>query len=254
MKKRILSFVLLISILSSVFTGFQATVSAAKAEEPVVIEELYCYYADNKVVAEVDFKTIKESGVVYLAVYDGARMLVAKQETFTTEKLEKTIEIPDIYENYIGYQAKVFCFGGENSIKPIAVPASVEIAEYEAEIIRRLRAVSREITPCIDRNAENSVYSQFTSQERALLKTIKPCIDDAVENHADELTPDFIKNYYETEISEVHAIYDEMVDQGKDDAFIANLARYFTTRNLIWLAETLGIDVEKFGIDKSKYL
>ncbi len=253
MKKKILSFVLIISILSSLFTAFHM-VSAAETELPVGISELYCYYADNKVTAELDFEFVNEAGVVYLAVYDGAKMLTAKQETFSKDELEKTIEIPDIYENYIGYEAKVICFGREYSLKPIAIPASIEITEYEAEIVRRLRAVSREITPCIDRTVANSVYSQFTAQERALLREIQPCIDDAVANHADELTPDFIQNNYETEIGRVHEIYDEMVDAGKDDAFISKLATYFTTRNLIWLADTLGIDLEKFGIDKSKYL
>ena len=123
-----------------------------------------------------------------------------------------------------------------------------------SEMVEKLKAVSAEITPCIDRNAIGSSYAQFTAQERAMLKQIQICIDDAVANHADELDANFIKNTYEAEIFEVHAIYDEMVADGMDDAFIGKLAIHFATYNLIWLADTLGIDLEKYGINPSDFM
>ncbi len=124
----------------------------------------------------------------------------------------------------------------------------------ESEIVKKLKAVSEEITPCINRDVVGSSYAQFTAQERAMLEKIQICIDDAVINHANELDSNFIKSTYETEILEVHGIYDEMVAEGKDDAFIGKLAIHFATYNLIWLADTLGIDLEKYGINPSDFV
>lgn len=124
-------------------------------------------------------------------------------------------------------------------------------SNMSAEIVEKLMAVAEDIEPCIDKN--DPLHREFTNPERIILEEIKVCIDDAIANHADELDADFIKNTYSAEIKEVHAIYDDLVAEGEDDKFIGKLAINFATYNLIWLADTLGIDLERYGIDPSIY-
>jgi len=54
--------------------------------------------------------------------------------------------------------------------------------------------------------------------------------------------------------ADVHGEYSKMVTEGQDDAFIAKMAANFTIYNLIWLADTLGIDLEKYGINPDDFI
>jgi len=252
MKKRLLSFVLLIGILSSLFMAFPVTAGAAEGTMPVSFEEVYCYYTGGTVTAKITLDSSEKDGLIYLAIYNDGQLVGSGHEVLTAGEVKKTIEIAGADESYIGYEAKVICWGEFHLLTPIAEAFETVVEPYESEMIRRLKAVSAETAPFIDKNNTES-YSVFNSAERYILKNVKICIDDAIANHADEIDGDFVKNYYKDEIADVKAVYDEMRDNGTDDAFIGRLAANYTTENLIWLADTLGVDLEKYGIDSSKY-
>ncbi|MBQ7986536.1 MAG: S-layer homology domain-containing protein [Clostridia bacterium] len=122
-----------------------------------------------------------------------------------------------------------------------------------SKLIETLISVSEEIALYTDRSKPN-FYTVFNNTERAILSKIKVCIDDAVTNHENELDADFIKTTYYDEINEVHGIYDQMSASGQDDAFIGKLAANFAIYNLIWLADTLGVDLEAYGINPDDYI
>ena len=122
-----------------------------------------------------------------------------------------------------------------------------------SKLVETLKSVSEEIALYSDRNKPN-FYTVFNNTERTVLTKIKACIDDAVANHENELDANFIKDTYRDEILEVHGIYDQMGLSGQDDAFIGKLAANFAIYNLIWLADTLGVDLEKYGINPSDYI
>lgn len=240
MKKRILSFVLIISILSSLLGAIP--VMATGGEMPVSISSVYCGYADGEVIAEIDFDAVSEAGTVILAVYNGEKFVTAIQGLLSVGELEKSIKIAGADSGYLGYEAKVLCWGKENLSKPIAIPCDTLIVEYERETIRRLRAVSAEIEPCLDKN--NKKYRDFTNPERLMLDIIKECIDEAIADYPDEVDADFIKTQYEAQIDEVKAIYDDLQNDGLDGRFKTALANNFTMDNLYWLADTFGIDYQ----------
>lgn len=123
----------------------------------------------------------------------------------------------------------------------------------DSEMVKKLKAVSEEIALYTDRNLTD-FYNVFSNEEKYMLTTIKTCIDDAVANHKDKLTADFIRNTYNTEITQVQADYDQMVQNGQDNAFIGKMAANFTIYNLVWLADTLGIDLEAYGINPNDFM
>lgn len=122
-----------------------------------------------------------------------------------------------------------------------------------SNIVETLKSISEEIALYTDRSKPN-FYPVFNYTERDVLIKIKACIDDAVTNHQDEIGANFIKNTYINEILEARGIYDEMVLRGQDSTFIGKLAANFTIYNVIWLADTLGVDLEKYGINPSDYI
>lgn len=256
MKKKILSFVLMICILSSFFTI--KVIAAGDSEMPVSISLVECYYAESKIVANITFDYADEDGNVILAIYDGGKFVTANQKSLSAGDSEKTVEITDVDESYIGYEAKVFCWDGDNRVTPISASFETQVAEKsssgeedgESELIIRLRSLSAQIEPYLDRKQPN-YYTVFNSAERYVLKTIKPCIDDAVETHydvlnSDDVDPDFIENTYKTEIDDIRdVVYNDMTEDDRE-AFKGKLAANFDEENLMWLADTLGIDVSQY--------
>lgn len=242
--KKFLNIVLLISIIISLFASFPMA-AGAEGTMPVSITSVKFTYEDNSVTADIVFEYANEDGVIYFALYDGEKLVATSQTTLSKDDTKKSVQITDTDENYEEYKAKIMCWGGQHNLTPLSK------VYIETELIRRLKAVSQETATYIDKTSPD--YTIFNNAERYILKIIKERIDDAVANHADEIDADFIRNYYEEEIKEVYDVYSEMKDQGKDDAFIGKLASNYTVENLIWLADTLGIDLEKYGIDVSKY-
>ena len=247
MRKRILGFALIISILTSLFVGI--AVKAAEAAMPVNIRAAYCYYADGKVKVPITFKSANAAGTVFLAVYNNGQLVKLKQEELAIKETKKTIVIENADESYLGNEIKAFCWGGDNSVTPIS--NSVDI-QFETEIVVKMKLVSDEIDLYTDRS-NPSLYTVFTNTERYILRKINVCIDDAVENHAEELDADFVEREYEIEINEVKGVYDEMTE-GAKEAFKGKLAGNLDTDNLFWLADTLGIDLSEYGINKDDYI
>ena len=255
--KKILSFILIISMLSSLFSTFPMVASAATntGDVPISIEAVYCYYKEGKVRASVRFEDhTDESGTVFLAVYDEGKLVNIGQNTFEEGKSAKVVEITGVDERYIGYEVRAFCWGRENSMIPISLPFIEEITDYQTVMVRILNAVSDELDIYTVRTNKT-----FSNQEKAILKPINACIDDAVANHASELDDnfaEFIETYYGEEINGengVKKIYEDMTDE-EEGTFKSRLVNNFTLANLIWLAEALGIDVEQFGINKEDYV
>lgn len=257
MKKKIFSFILMICILLS-FTAINAS-AASDSEMPVSISSVECYYADSTVIANVTFDYTNEDCKVILAIYDAGKFVTANQKALSAGEVNKTIEIRDIDDSYIGYEAKILCWGGDDFLTPLTSAFETQITEEsssggdtESEVITRLKAVSNEIAPFLDRS-NPSTYTVFNSRERSALKKIKACIDDAVVTHydvlnKDDVDPDFIETTYEAEIDEIYdVVYVDMTEDERE-AFKGKLASNFDQDNLIWLADTLGIDLADYGI------
>lgn len=247
MVKKILSFVLMLSVLLSIFT-----IKVNAKEMPVSINEVYCYYKDGKITAEVKFKHVKENGVVYLAIYDKGKFVAVNQEEILADKFSKNVKIDGADESYIGYDAKIMCMGKDNLLTPISSHFSVKITSYSTEMVRKLTAVSNEIALFMDRSKPD-LYTIFNNTEKTMLRKIKTCIDEAIKDHAEELTGDFIQNNYKTQIAEVRGIYDKMTNSAKD-AFKGKMVANFTMANLVWVADALGIDLSAYGINKDDYI
>lgn len=247
MIKKILSFLLMISVVLSLFT-----IKANAKEMPVSINEVYCYYKDGKVTAEVKFNQIKETGVVYLAIYDKGKFVALGQEEFSKDKLSKNIKIDGADDSFIGYDAKIICLGKDNLLTPISAHLDVKITNYASVMVRKLTAVSNEIASFTDRSKPD-LYTVFNNTEKTMLRKIKTCIDDAITSHPEDLTGDFIQSYYETQIAEVRGIYDKMTKSAKE-AFKGKMVSNFTMANLVWVADALGIDLSSYGINKDDYI
>ena len=127
----------------------------------------------------------------------------------------------------------------------------VDYSKLNAEMVENLKLISDDIALYIDPK-NSTFYSIFTNEEKYMLKNIKRCIDDAL-TYADkeEIDADFIKSTYNDDIEDVQSVYDELKENDKHGEFHKKLATNLTTYTLIWLADTLGIDLSEYGIDVS---
>ncbi len=137
--------------------------------------------------------------------------------------------------------------GGGNKPKP-------NYGEINAEMVENLQLISDDIAMYIDPSISD-FYSVFTDEERYILRKIKTCIDDVIKQKDKvKIDADYIKNEYNSEISEVKDIYDEMQAEGRANGFHSRLFVNLNSYTLFWLAETLGIDLSEYGINPGDYI
>ena len=128
----------------------------------------------------------------------------------------------------------------------------IDYSEINAEMVENLQLISDDISLYIDSKYPN-FYSVFTNEEKYILKNIKKCIDKAITYEDSEvIDADFIKSTFNDEILDVKSVYDDLRDRDKHGEFHKKLATNLTTYTLLWLAETLGIDLSEYGIDVSE--
>lgn len=93
---------------------------------PADIQSAVFAYDNGRVMVNVKFSHLMQNGMLFLAVYDGGRMITAKTMSATTDCLEYTFEF-DADESYIGCDVKVFFW--ENTLKPLSKAYETIITE-----------------------------------------------------------------------------------------------------------------------------
>ena len=128
-----------------------------------------------------------------------------------------------------------------------------DYGEINDEMVDNLKLISDDIAMYIDPLIPD-FYSVFTNEEKYILRRIKICIDDAITHKNEvEIDADYIKSEYEEEILDVKAVYDDMELGGRAGGFHSRLFVNLNSYTLLWLADTLGIDLSEYGINPGDY-
>ena len=95
---------------------------------PVNINTVHAVYNSNKLITNVKFNHIDQTGTLHIAVYDNGRLTDIKETSITPDELNYAIEF-DADDNYKNYTVKAFVWDNASIFKPIAKPVESKVLE-----------------------------------------------------------------------------------------------------------------------------
>ena len=95
---------------------------------PARIDTLKCWYDSGKLTAKVNFGYIMQDGKLYIAIYDGNKMIAVKEKPITLGNPGSVINM-EADGGYKNYTARAFLWDNGSLLKPIAEAAQSGISE-----------------------------------------------------------------------------------------------------------------------------